>query len=246
MIELERLRIHYFGTVTSTLDKGFELAAEGSLSDWESVVARAQTAGRGQTRRKWVSLDKNLFAAIRLPKAAPFDTLAAAVATATLLTAALRGLGYHVNLKWPNDVVILKGGKPCKCCGLLVEDKMGCSIAGIGINLHTSPGKAELDREESLEAASLADLGRPAQLPEAPALWQEVIRQFARLYSPTFADTWTGLAEDFLAWRGERVVVSDSSQSHEGILLGLDGKGGAVLRSGSGTSPVYSGTMRKA
>ena len=64
--------VHNTGTVPSVLDTAWQAVAEGRLNVFDSILAAAQTAGRGQYRRNWHSPEGNLYAALRLPGTPPF------------------------------------------------------------------------------------------------------------------------------------------------------------------------------
>lgn len=98
-------KIYFYDSVTSTLDKIVELAKTENLNPWDSVLAKMQTKGRGQMRRKWKSLEGNIFGAVNLPLINSFATTAASVVTGAFFVLALNEMGFDVKLKWPNDLV---------------------------------------------------------------------------------------------------------------------------------------------
>ncbi|MDE5833159.1 MAG: hypothetical protein K2H64_09325, partial [Desulfovibrio sp.] len=77
--------IHYFQSVDSTMDAAFSLADSGELGIFDSVLAASQTRGRGQLRKRWTSLDGNLFASVRLPRSLPFNTSLGSIAVAAFI-----------------------------------------------------------------------------------------------------------------------------------------------------------------
>lgn len=97
-------KIYFYDSVTSTLDKIVELAKTENLNVWDSVLAKLQTRGRGQMRRKWNSQAGNIFGAINLPTGYVFATTAASVAAGAFFVLALNKMGFNVKLKWPNDL----------------------------------------------------------------------------------------------------------------------------------------------
>lgn len=107
----------------------------------EALMARVQTAGRGQRGNAWESEPyKNITMSImlrpeQLPASRQFElSEAVALGVADLLV----GLGIDgVRVKWPNDVYA--GDR--KICGILIENvvngnNIGRSIAGIGLNVN--------------------------------------------------------------------------------------------------------------
>ena len=114
---------------------GHTLARRGLLAPWQSVLVSSQRQGRGQLRRNWVSPAGNIYAALRLPMQEPFASSAASTVTGAMLAAALGKLGFEVRLKWPNDLAVLDGDTPAKVAGILLEERAGVLLAGIGINV---------------------------------------------------------------------------------------------------------------
>ena len=146
------------GEVDSCLDSAIRLAAQGRLAPWESVQVVAQRQGRGQLRRLWYSPPGNLYAALRLPREAPFSGSEGSVVCGLLLALGLRALGWETMLKWPNDIVVSHGGQVFKLAGLLLEERGDCLLAGIGINILFCPGEADLRRDAAMPATCLARL----------------------------------------------------------------------------------------
>jgi BirA family biotin operon repressor/biotin-[acetyl-CoA-carboxylase] ligase len=154
-------RVHWRETVTSTNDVAARLADAGA-EEGTTVVAEAQTSGRGRMGRAWFSPPgAGLYVSIVLrpgpPQGPPLLTLAAGVALAEAIQAAT---GLPAAIKWPNDLLVGKR----KLAGILAEaaaqgGRPPFVILGIGVNLRPAAYPPELaDRATSLEA----ELGRPA------------------------------------------------------------------------------------
>jgi BirA family biotin operon repressor/biotin-[acetyl-CoA-carboxylase] ligase len=117
-------------SVSSTQDVARELPT-GSI-----VVADHQTAGRGRHERRWDAPPGTALLASFVLAPNPLLSLAAGVAAA-------EACGRDVRLKWPNDL-LLDGHK---LGGILVENRAGKAVCGIGINLTWAPpGAARLDQ----------------------------------------------------------------------------------------------------
>lgn len=149
--------IYVYETLTSTLDKAHYLVEQKVFSPFTSVICHKQTAGRGQLRRKWESLTENLYVAIALPNSYPFNTEAAAPAFGAIVAQALDNLGLKVALKWPNDLVQSKNNSYQKVGGILLEERNDVLIAGMGINLFSSPSDMELREDFFISAGQLAN-----------------------------------------------------------------------------------------
>lgn len=133
--------VYVFDSITSTLDKAHELSGQRQMHVLTTLICQNQLSGRGQLRRKWESLQNNLYTAIFLPNAYPFNTEAAAPAFGAVVAQALEKLGFCVELKWPNDLVQKSGHGYEKVGGILLEERNGFLVAGMGINVFSAPNK---------------------------------------------------------------------------------------------------------
>lgn len=236
-----------FGEVSSSLDVAFLLFGRGGLDVWDSVQAVSQTSGRGQLRRHWVSPPGNIYAALRLPSLPPFDGTAAAPAMGLLLACALRAEGWPVLLKWPNDLVLSLPEGPCKLAGILLEERGGVLLAGIGVNVSFAPSDNALRADAALRAVSLDRYpvpGRPAPLAEE--LWQRLVKHMHSAYKNGFSlsEQWKTRAEELLLWRGRNVELVDGGRSVCGRLEGLTPAGGLRLLRNGRCEEWLSGSLR--
>ncbi|WP_165065642.1 biotin--[acetyl-CoA-carboxylase] ligase [Desulfovibrio sp. ZJ200] len=237
------------GEVVSSLDAAFLLALRGRLIVWDSLLAASQTAGRGQLRRRWASPPGNIYAALRLPPAPPFDGTAASPLMGLLLALALREEGWPVELKWPNDLVLrVMGGMPRKVAGILLEERGGILLAGIGVNVNNAPPATALRKESALEAASLAQTASAPglTLPPAELLWERLVKHMHSSYTNGLSQPgqWKTHAEQLLLWRGREVELHDERQSAHGRLVGLSTTGGLCLRVNGKLEEFLSGSLR--
>ena len=166
--------LFYFSNIGSTNDLAARLAATGA-GEGTTVVAEAQTAGRGRLGRTWFSPQgAGLYVSIVIrpgpvPGQVPGDdphtpvlalpamlTLAAGVA---LAEAVREATGLAAEIKWPNDLVYERR----KLAGILAEASaqggaLDYVVLGFGVNIRAvtyPPGVAH--RATSIEA----ELGRP-------------------------------------------------------------------------------------
>lgn len=242
-------RIWRFGEVGSCLDTAANLAARGWLEPWDSVQVVSQTAGRGQLRRQWHSPAGNVYAALRLPLVPPFDGTAAAPAVGALLAGALGKDGWQVRLKWPNDLVLCAGkNEPHKLAGILLEERGGVLLAGIGINVRWSPPAGQMRADAALEATSLAAQCASAAFapPMAEALWQTLVKRMFSAYinCHSFPERWRTRAESLLLWRGENVELRDDDRIVRGWLVGLGPSGGLCLNINGRLEEFICGSLR--
>ena len=98
------------GPCTSSLDVAWRLLGEGSLDHWESVLAPAQRAGRGQLGREWISEPGNVFAALAWPGEDRDWGLITPLVAGYLVVEYLERRGVAARLKWPNDILVAGSG----------------------------------------------------------------------------------------------------------------------------------------
>lgn len=97
------------------------------------ILAREQTAGRGQHGRVWLSSPASsvlLSALVFPPPEVRRPVLLTAWAAVAVCDTVAELCGGRATIKWPNDVLL--GGK--KVCGILLEQRGG-TVAGIGLNV---------------------------------------------------------------------------------------------------------------
>lgn len=242
--------VYELDTVTSVLDEVRKPEWAHRLNDFDSIIARRQTAGRGQYRRSWDSPEGNIFAALRLPMEGPFLGTEAAVALGVLLACALRAEGFLCLLKWPNDLVLADSlGEARKVCGILLEERENVLVAGIGINVLHAPSDDMLRPDHALKATSLLandPQGHVKNIPTAK-LWKKLVNHLFSSYSHNYAPyDWHTPTQEFLLWRNRKVVLADGDERVEGILRGIGFKGELLLEAQGRTLALLSGSIRVA
>lgn len=228
------------GAATSSLDVAHALAQRGMLNVWDSVLCASQTSGRGQLRRPWQSPPGNIYAALRLPLGEAFDTEGASVLVGTMLAHAFNDCGIPVRLKWPNDLLLHDG----KCGGILLEERNHVLLAGIGINVISSPPREQL-REGC--AALATDLSSNGYNLSPMALWAQLVKLGGFWYQALIARTggvaWHHMAGQYLAWVGREVWVDGELDGRPGRIAGIDASGGLRLRIGDHEHVIRSGSI---
>ncbi len=244
--------IFFYDVISSSLDVARSLVRERRLPIWGSLLARSQTGGRGQMRRPWNSPPGNVYATLRLPTSPPLNGTAAAPAIGALLAEGLGDLGLEVQLKWPNDLVVRHRGRPCKLGGILLEEYDGSLLAGIGINLTSSPAPEDLRRGRAFDATHIAAVA-PAPAATSPfsspeELWNRLVRNIYFCYAQVLplSIRWRQAAEAHLLWRGSPVTLTDNGMTVQGVLLGLGPSGGACLQYDGRTEEFLSGSLNGA
>ena len=268
--------VYMTGAASSSLDVANVLHQHGLLPEWASVLCLSQSAGRGQMRRAWASPEGNVYAALRLPNAGPFATFAAAPAIGGLMAEALHGEGFPVLLKWPNDLLqpgegmvpgILPERNQChKVGGILLEERRGALIAGIGLNTATSPADSTLRDNYVFSAGVLCSTATEGQncISREKAnksntsemifpLWKRLVERIFSCYA-YFSDSaswWPALAEKHLAFRGCRVSLADACPEDdtmarvpcEGTVDGVTPSGALRLRTEYGMESYLGGSL---
>jgi BirA family transcriptional regulator, biotin operon repressor / biotin---[acetyl-CoA-carboxylase] ligase len=240
-------QLYYFSEIGSTNDEAAALAERGAAHG-VTVVASAQTAGRGRFGRSWFSPPgAGLYVSVvcRSTRAMPFLTLAAGVAAAEAITAAT---GLPVEIKWPNDIVMTgAAARRRKLAGVLAEGCAGADglqyvVLGFGINLRPAAYPREIaDRATSLEA----ELGRP---PDAPLLLAELLAALSRWIQTLEADgpgvllgRWRALAPSA---QGQTVEWEGSGGLEQGRTAGLGDDGALLVQTAGRVERIISGTLR--
>lgn len=241
--------VHFFSETSSTNDVAASLAERGA-PEGTTVVALAQTAGRGRLGRTWFSPPgAGLYVSIvfRSRTAAPMLTLAAGVALAEGIRAAT---GLPVEIKWPNDIVVSSGSatrRRRKLAGILAEastaaDGLQFVVLGYGINLRPAAYPVDIaDRATSLDA----ELGRPAEagavFAETLAALNERIAELARGEADAVLTRWRGLSPSA---QGGAVRWETPAGAASGVTHGIDHTGALLVRVGGEVQRIISGELQ--
>ena len=240
------------------------------------MLSLSQSAGRGQMRRAWNSPSGNLYSALRLPPAPPFDGEAAAPACGALVAEGLSREGCPVMLKWPNDLLqaaralpsgVMPGREDCrKVGGMLLEERRGALIAGIGINLVSFPPLSSLRDNYAFSAGVLCrDNGLPLMgsgeengkenkdIVTIFTLWQRLADAMFSCYANGKAPEpwWPALAQKHLAFKGCLVTLDDACPETEAMVRipcvgrvdGVTESGALRLSTAYGTETFLGGSL---
>jgi BirA family biotin operon repressor/biotin-[acetyl-CoA-carboxylase] ligase len=157
--------IHVYGTLESTNSHALALADDPSHAGL-AILARSQSAGRGQYGRTWsappgssVLLSVLLFP----PPALRRPVVLTAWAAVAVCEVVHELTGAQATIKWPNDVLV----QARKICGILIEqrttsdpDHSLATVVGIGLNVTQSA--ADFAAANLPEATSLLGVsGQP-------------------------------------------------------------------------------------
>ena len=268
--------VYLTGAATSTLDAARTLLEAGLFPEWASLLSLSQSAGRGQMRRAWSSPAGNLYSALRLPADGPFAGFAAAPACGALTAEALSAEGCPVMLKWPNDILqaaegfrpgVMPGREGCrKVGGMLIEERHGALIAGIGLNLASCPPLSSLRDNYAFSAGVLCGKGGLPLVGQGGengkenkdivtifTLWKRLAGRMFSCYAGKDAPRpwWPALAEKHLAFKGCRVTLADACPEGEalaripceGLVDGVTASGALRLSTAYGTETFLGGSL---
>lgn len=209
------------------------------------VAAELQTAGRGRRGRHWQSWPGSslTFSAMwRFDSSAPVPAGLSLVA-GLAVACALERLGVTgVQLKWPNDVLVLGH----KLAGILVELLPGrgrapAAVVGIGLNLCLPHGALIPGQVRVTDLNSHLD-----EVPDRNALLAAILDEQVRLF-----DTYAAAGFEALrgAWQQRNafadlpVRILGEGTELTGICAGVDVDGALLLRTDAGLSRVLSGEV---
>ncbi|WP_373540807.1 biotin--[acetyl-CoA-carboxylase] ligase [Chamaesiphon sp.] len=137
--------IYIFDTLTSTNEKLAQLIATENAAAGTVVIAKEQTAGRGQRGHKWESARGGLYLSLAIsPDLAAVNIHQLTLGIVWGIADRLRQQGLPVSIKWPNDLMLADR----KLGGILTETRIARgrihqAIVGVGINYANSvAGKA--------------------------------------------------------------------------------------------------------
>lgn len=229
------------GRSTSTFDVAWHCAAHREFPPWSAVIALTQVSGRGQLRREWVSPPGNLYVSFFLPEDLADMGALASLATGYCIHAALAAMGIRTLLKWPNDL-LLQGphGEEGKFGGLLLEERGGCLLAGLGLNLRSAPEDKGMREGRAVPAAALESYAGTVF-----GMWLELVSHMRTVYARDIKgaprDAVREKTERALAWKGRRVRVEDTGAT--GDLVGVDHDGSLLVQTLSGLIVVSCGSV---
>jgi BirA family biotin operon repressor/biotin-[acetyl-CoA-carboxylase] ligase len=236
-------RMHWLDIASSTNDIAAHLADLGA-EEGTTVVAEAQTSGRGRMGRVWFSPSgAGLYVSIVLrPTIDPSAllTLAAGVALAEGIQAST---GLSAEIKWPNDLFVGKR----KLAGILAEaaaqgGNLHFIVLGFGLNLRPAAYPPELaDRATSIEA----ELNRPA---DRAVILAEILSalsaRYADLQQGRF-DAILGAWRQHAAWLRGSLIEWDSPRGvQRGRAEDIDADGALLVRVDGRTERLIAGEVR--
>ncbi|MCY4601618.1 MAG: biotin--[acetyl-CoA-carboxylase] ligase [Acidobacteria bacterium] len=239
-------QVVYRSVVPSTNDVARQLAVAGAAHG-TTVLAGAQTAGRGRQGRRWFSAPgAGLYCSVVVRDIeTAVVTLAAGVAAAEAVHAAT---GLPVELKWPNDVML--PARPnrgaAKVGGILTEAARRGGVAeavivGVGINVTDVAFPPEIaGRAGSLGAALGAPADRGVVLVELLAALAYWLRMLAAGDVACVLDRWRAMAP---SCTGAEVEWRVGDAPRRGVTAGIDRDGALLVCSGERVERLVAGEV---
>ena len=224
--------LEYRETTASTNDDAAALGRQGA-PEGTTVIADAQTRGRGRRGRTWVSPpNKNLYVSVLLrPPIAPWLAPQLAIVAGLGALQAVRKWLPGAVLKWPNDVLV--GVR--KLCGVLTEmttrdeDAVDFVVVGIGINVNAT--EEDFPPELRSIATSLrVELGRTV---DREAVAADLLEELGREYDRYLASGFSAVRarwEAACGTLGRTVEVDTGSERFTGVAIGLSDAGHLRVR----------------
>ena len=224
-------------------------APDIALLHASAIVCERQTAGRGRRGARWhSSIGSSLTFSVLWQFPCGASGLAGlSLAAGVAVVRALARLGAtEVRVKWPNDILLDRGGETAKLGGILIElvgDASGpcAAVIGVGLNLRL-PARA---REAiGVPVAGTAEAGvhagRSALLAALLGEFGAVLDQFGRDGFAAFRDEWMR----HHAFQGRRVALRIADKAvAEGEALGVAQDGALELRIAGGIRQFHSGEL---
>ncbi len=209
--------VHVHDSLESTNALALELAVDDT-AEGLVVMAREQTAGRGQHGRSWLSPPDTsvlMSTIVGLPAELCRPVLLTAWAAVSVCEVIERATGLTPSIKWPNDVLI--GGK--KVCGILIELRRRV-VAGIGLNVRQTARHFE-DAGLADATSLLVASGRPFS---PLTLARKLCRRLDRLLDRLLAGKRAGLERAWSIRLGlidREVIVECHDGERQGRLVSI-------------------------
>jgi BirA family biotin operon repressor/biotin-[acetyl-CoA-carboxylase] ligase len=217
-------RIEWRAETDSTQRVARDLARAGA-AEGTTVVAEAQTAGRGRLGRTWHSPPGvNVYVSVVLrPPVAPALVPQLALVAGLAVADAVAATGLEPAIKWPNDVLV--GGR--KVAGVLTEmeaevERVGHAVVGIGVNVNGTAFPPDLrEKATSLRIAA----GRPV---DRAAFTGRLLAALESRYATWLAGGFAALRDGWerrasLTGRAVRIAAPDGEVAGRVRGIGADG-----------------------
>ena len=205
----------YSRVTTSTQDDARHLLTIGKRPPY-SVVTDEQTAGRGRLTRTWSApAGSAVLLTIALPKPAELAGLPLAIGVTVLRV--LRAWLPSLQLKWPNDIVVMHHGFLRKLGGLIVELDDDAALVGIGLNVDMRDDELPIEQAISFRQLDITV--------DREALIAALVMAFDPWSRPTITDY-----RDSCSTIGNAVAVQlTNGDALQGLAVGVSDEGALLV-----------------
>lgn len=202
------------------------------LSDLDGVIARIQTRGKGRGSNKWFSPSGGLWLTLMI-KEFPSNKGVLSQLSSVVIAEVLENYGLHVELKWPNDIIISKK----KIGGVLIEGRNESFIVGIGLNLNLDVSDFPQSLQENI-ISSKEILKRSLPVEEVALEIMKRIGECREELDRVYI-RYLGLNQDL----GRKVELQGQKETITGQVIGIENDGGIRIRSEGKENTYYSGSL---
>jgi BirA family biotin operon repressor/biotin-[acetyl-CoA-carboxylase] ligase len=222
--------IRVYNKLASTNSLALSLAQEEDTSGLV-ILAREQTAGRGQHCRSWHSPPNTsvlMSAIVDVPPHLCRPVVLTAWAAVAVCDVIAKTTGLIPTIKWPNDVLI--NGK--KVCGILIEMSKR-AVVGIGLNVGQT--KQHFATAELPDASSLLIESENKRL-ESGGITLKLCKRLDAIYLRLIEGKLRRLERswrEYLCLIGEERLVECHDAEHRGVVTRLNFEG-VELRNADG------------
>lgn len=249
-----KTRLLEHATLPTTM---LEAKAQARLGAEEgtTILAHAQTSGRGRLGRTWTSEQGTgvwMTMILRPPRErlATASELSLVAGVAVCKSAQALGVSYP-RLKWPNDVLV--GGK--KLAGILLELDGDVVLVGIGLNLAPLAGRTLPDDVAAIYTGLLDHVAGSWDAAKEPTetavvygcrtLMRELATWYDRWKAHGFSELTQAYSElDALKDVTVRVAATDGTQI-EGVARGVNAQGELRVETSKGTIDIRAGEVER-
>ena len=211
------------------------------------IIAKKQTAGRGQYNKEWISEhDAGLWMSLAIDIKKKYNPSALPLVVGSVLAKELHQLGADkIGLKWPNDLIY----ENQKLGGILVESIQQKNdllrvIIGIGLNisLPTSMQKKLYPNKNPIGLDSIVNQHISINMLSANFIKSlyDAVRHFEEKGLSVFLEDWTKY--DLLL--GNEIVVESSRQNIQGTATGFSSDGALLVSNDDGLHHINSGSVK--
>lgn len=233
--------VYRVGCCSSSMDEAWKLIGDDRFPCWSSLLAETQTSGRGQMDRTWESPLGNLYGTLRLPQLESEWSELVHLFIAESVRSVLADHNLSLAIKWPNDLLIR--GK--KVGGILVEERSGVLIAGIGINLISAPSDGLLRHPLTPRPGHLNAFGVSISPMD---LWIPLVRHirfmFESIMDKEKPKEFIRSILPHMAYLGDRILLDGYKKGEKPVIFkGIGIRGGIVVQTPEGERIIRSGSL---